>query len=529
MGLFDRFRRQPSVTIVPAKKQEKNIAVAADKNDINLAFADRQITFGGELAGYNYRQILKSKQKNIQKLYELADYYCDADPICRGIVKLVYAPFCMADDFKLIGSNERVKEKYMQYYKRIHLTEKLESIFLSLIKYANCVVYLMEDGNIITLPIHYCRIGNLEVSGQPLVEFNCTQTRMDVQASFSTTKKDWIKDDKMLERLKGYPQEVAKGVIDGSMWVQLNPANTFVIQDTKQDWMRYAIPFIAGCLIALQKKERISNYEDSLIDLAARSFVHVTYGDDNEQVLPTISVLSKIGATFKAAMSGGALAVTNHHCKAVVVQPKTDDVFANEKYASVNNDILSAAGISGIIVNGSTTDGSSFASAQVSTQTVAIRVQRFKDKICEFMNKVNHRVNVAGGRIAHSAQAQIPEFTYPPVDLSGSKNMREAAKYLWEKGLMSHETLMDTFGTDMMQEYERKTTEEKKGIHEVLAPSDKDDCTENESKETSTNRGRPTLDDTQRHSDPEKSATGRMPKASDPQGSNAQDDINAVE
>lgn len=74
--------------------------------------------------------------------------------------------------------------------------------------------------------------------------------------------------------------------------------------------------------------------------------------------------------------------------------------------------------------------------------------------------------------------------------------MREAAKYLWEKGLMSHETLMDTFGTDMMQEYERKTTEEKKGIHEVLAPSDKDDCTENESKETSTNRGRPTLDDT---------------------------------
>lgn len=102
-------------------------------------------------------------------------------------------------------------------------------------------------------------------------------------------------------------------------------------------------------------------------------------------------------------MSGGALAVTNHHCKAVVVQPKTDDVFANEKYASVNNDILSAAGISGIIVNGSTTDGSSFASAQVSTQTVAIRVQRFKDKICEFMNKVNHRVNVAGGRIAHSA------------------------------------------------------------------------------------------------------------------------------
>lgn len=526
MGFFDRFRRQPSPSTV-LTKQKRQIAVAASQNDVSSTYAERQITFSGTLAGYDYRAILKSKQKNIQRLFELADYYCDADPICRGIVKLVYTPICMADDYRLIGSNERVKQKYYEYYKRIHLDEKLESIYISLVKYANCVVYLMEDGNIITLPIHYCRIGNLESNGQPLVEFNCTQTRSDMNTINMSTQKDWIKDEQMKVRLRGYPPEIADGIMNGATYVQLNPDNTFVIQDTKEDWMRYAIPFIAGCLIALEKKERISNYEDSLIDLAARSFVHVTYGDDNEQVLPTVSTLSKIANTFKSAMSGCALAVTNHHCKAVVVQPKTDDVFANEKYASVNNDILSAAGVSGIIVNGSTTDGSSFASAQVSSQTVAIRVQRFKDKICELMNKINRRVNVSGGRLAHSAQSQIPEFTYPPVDLSGSKSLQEACKYLFEQGLMSHETLLDSFGVDMMQEVERKTTEESKGIHEVLAPSDKDDCKEKESSGDGS-VGRPTLDNSERTSDPEKSATGRLPKASDPQGSNAKNDANSV-
>ena len=226
-------------------------------------------------------------------------------------------------------------------------------------------------------------------------------------------------------------------------------------------------------------------------------------------------------------MTGSALAVTNHHCKAVVIQPKTDDVFSNDKYSMVNNEILSAGGISGIIISGRSEDGSSFASAQVSTQTVAIRVRRAKELFCDIMNKINRRVNISGGgRMKHSSEKQIPKFTFPPVDLNGSKQLQEACKYLFEKGLLSHESLMDSFGMDMEEQYEKKSSEEQRGIHEVLAPSDKDNCLE---KDESTNeRGRPTLDDDERQSDPSKSITGRQPKASNPDGSDAQTDGNTV-
>ena len=190
-------------------------------------------------------------------------------------------PFCTVDKYKLVGANERVKQKYLEYYTRIELDKKMISIFDQFFKYANVVIYLMEDGTIITLPIHLCRIGNVEMNGEPIVEFNCKTVRDDLMRQASSVYKEWIDDYELDNRLKGFPPEVATALKKkGTDWVQLNPENTFVMQDVKEDWVRYSIPFISGCLIPLEKKERISNYEDSLIDLAARSFVHVTYGDD---------------------------------------------------------------------------------------------------------------------------------------------------------------------------------------------------------------------------------------------------------
>ena len=54
----------------------------------------------GDLASYDYDNILRDKQRNINSLYELSDYFVDADPIFRGIIKGVYTPFALADDWR---------------------------------------------------------------------------------------------------------------------------------------------------------------------------------------------------------------------------------------------------------------------------------------------------------------------------------------------------------------------------------------------------------------------------------------------
>lgn len=79
-----------------------------------MTYNDRAITYTGDLASYDYDSILRDKQGNINSLFQLADYYVDADPIFRGIINGVYTPFALSGEFRLVGANEQVKAKYTQ-------------------------------------------------------------------------------------------------------------------------------------------------------------------------------------------------------------------------------------------------------------------------------------------------------------------------------------------------------------------------------------------------------------------------------
>ena len=106
----------------------------------------------------------------------------------------------------------------------------------------------------------------------------------------------------------------------------------------------------------------------------------------------------------------------------------------------------------------------------------------------------------------------MPLFTFPPVDLAGSQKFQEVCRQLWEKGVVSTKTMLQTHGYDMEQEEERKKSDpprqnEVKGHMPEASDSGQ------------AKRGRPTMDDTERSSDPAKSKSGAQPKPSNPEGS----------
>lgn len=229
--------------------------------------------------------------------------------------------------------------------------------------------------------------------------------------------------------------------------------------------------------------------------------------------MPDITQLNAVNSLFKKAMTGAALATTNHLCKAEVIQPDLNEMFSDDKYKDVNAEILSAGGISGIIVSGRAEDGSNFASAQVSMQTAAMRIKQARDDFCELMDRVNERLNGKHGSITHSALGNIPQFTFPPVDLAGSQKFQEVCRSLWEKGVVSTRTMLQMHGYDMDQELERKKHEQP-----VESPVGKSD-TQKDTDEPTGKQGRPEMDDTERSSDPAKSMSGKQPKPSNPEGS----------
>ena len=129
------------------------------------------------------------------------------------------------------------------------------------------------------------------------------------------------------------------------------------------------------------------------------------------------------------------------------------------------------------------------------------------------MNKINLRLNGTGRKgITHSRPDNVPLFTFPPVDLAGSQKFQEVCRQLWEKGVVSTKTMLQTHGYDMEQEEERKKSDPPRENAAKESESDSSDSGQ-------AKRGRPTMDDTERSSDPMKSLTGKQPKPSSPESS----------
>ena len=501
----------------PQKKHDVKIAVGAGKENDEVtiqSFTNSNFTFSGELSDFDYVSILRRKQENIQQFYQLADYYTDADPIVHGIVKHVYVPFSTCSDWYLTGSKEKTYALYEEQYKRMRLREKIDAIMLELWKYSNVCCYLYH-GDLITLPIDKWKIGNTMFNGTPIVEYNCEGIINEIQMKGYSIDEKYVKDSDTNYILKGYPEEIQKAVNSHQAYAQLDPNNTFVLQTTKESWQRYAIPFIASIIRALAKKELISSYEDAMLNIGKRSFVHVKYGESSKSsdILPDEAQLSKVRRIFISAMSGTPLAVTNHLASAETIQFDMDDLFQWDKYRGVNNDILSGGGISGVLVTGVSEDGSTFASAQISTQTAEARINAVRDEFCEMMTKINKRLaeEIPG---TYNLK-ETPEFHFKPLSMEGKKALREKCIELWEKGVVSTREMLETNGYSLEVERKAREEEEKDGTNKVLAPRD----IKNQNAVSSNGPGRPKMDDSEKVGDPAATERGKQPKPSNPEGS----------
>lgn len=104
MGLFDRRKRKQAATPASVLPQdtEKEIAVGSTEptEGAFASFTNSNITFSGDLKGYNYDTILRDKQSKINELYQLSDYFVDADPIYKGVIKHVYVPYSICSEWK---------------------------------------------------------------------------------------------------------------------------------------------------------------------------------------------------------------------------------------------------------------------------------------------------------------------------------------------------------------------------------------------------------------------------------------------
>lgn len=519
MGLLESlgFRRsQPPVKIAQAEKPKVVVGATGDDGDTSIqTFNNTNITYQGDLEGFDYTSILRDKQGKILDLYKLSDYFIDADPIYRGIIKHVYVPFSLLPKWKLVGVNDKIRNEYLEYYRKIGFVKKLRSIYLQYYKYGNVFIYVMDDGNIVTLPVNDCTIKSVTLNDEPLVEMNLENLKNSF-TGFGSNDDRYFKEQEFKNKIKGYPTEIAEALVKGKTVAQLNPENLFVLQDVKEDWQRYATPMIASFLPPLGKKALIGRYEDSILNLALRSFVHVKYGDPNskDDILPDVNQLRQVRNVFSRAMSGFPLATTNHLASASIVQADSSFLHEWDKYKEVNDELLSAGGISGIVVTGVSSDGSTFSSAQVSMKAAAARIEQMLCLMADVMTKINERVYFAAtGRKG----GKPPVFQFMPLSMEGRAELQKAGLELWKAGVLSSKSMLENYGYNLEEEFASREKEDKDGVSETMMP--REAGTEAPDESGGETRGRKELPDDERNSDKESANRGRMPKPSSPEGS----------
>lgn len=409
-------------------------------------------------------------------------------------------PYATNSKWYLTG-NQKTINIYEDYYKKIRLREKIDDIMLNYFKYANVFIYIWE-GNIMILPPHKCRIGNVALNGTPTVFFDVESIARQIKQKTYTYLENKQVDDEDIDTVyEGYPPEIAEAVKKSAQYAQLSTENCFVLQGPKEGWTRYSIPWIAAALPALAKKELISSWQTNLLNLSQRSFVHVKYGDNDINPTPDIGQLRTVRSIFSSAMSGNPLAVTNQMAQAEVVTTDISNLYQWPLYRRVNADVMSAGGISGILATGESEDGSTFASAQVSIQTASSRIEAARREVEDFMNKLNVRLVEDISAFHTNNLKNIPEFHFAPFDISGQKSMRQTCMSLWENGLISTRTLMEMNGFSVDKERNQREEQAGDGTDEILIP--RDAMNNNDGGDVQGQVGRPKMSDEERNSDPE--------------------------
>lgn len=426
------------------------------------SYLNKNITYRGEIANMDYMAILQDKQGHIKELYALSDYFCDADAIYGGIIKNVYAPFSVCSGWKLDGGSEAAKKRFLDVYRRIDFDTLMSNAFYEYHKYAQVYWYVLPDGKIIDLPQSEIVISDVVVNGEPVLEWDLssyrTQTATGIRAKpiyIDTTKNEY----------KGFPDEVAEGLNHGESIVQLNPANTFVWQGVKENWAKYAVPLAASCLEDFANKALIRGYEQKLLNLGMRSFLQVQVGDKDVVPIVDKTMITQVEKTYKSVINGNSLAVVPWVVDSKYVIADLKEIFQVNNYANVNSNILSAGGISAMVVSGTSEGSSSYAEAKISVETAAKRIVTSQNKFSAMMRKINQRLS----EIFHIG-GKIPQFVFNPIDLMNSAAFRDAAFKLWTQGVISTTTLQEVSQYDPQQELERRKRESQMDYAAIFAP-----------------------------------------------------------
>ena len=258
-----------------------------------------------------------------------------------------------------------------------------------------------------------------------------------------------ITDVNLPEVLKGKLQPIQNKGTPYSAELKLDKNRLSVIHDvTKADYEDWATPQIYPACKEINFKRMLRVGEISAMESLKHMITLIKLGNTKEGFVPTTEQKERVAA----ALAGGSQThylIWDDLIDGQVLQPNIGNIFDPKKYEQVDKDIYASLGVSESVFSGS----SSYANSFMSIKLLLEKLETIREKLEEWL-----RIEVK--KIADSLNfRRLPIIQWGLMNLRDENTERKLWLDLYDRGIVSDQSILERFGTDFDIETERQKLE----------------------------------------------------------------------
>lgn len=231
--------------------------------------------------------------------------------------------------------------------------------------------------------------------------------------------------------------------------LELDPERLAIIQDvTKADYEQWATPQIYPAHKEVEFKRMLRQGEISAMESLKHMITLVKLGDVKDGYIPTEEQIERVAA----ALAGGS---QTHHLiwdnliEGQVLQPNLGNIFDPKKYQEIDKDIYAALGISESVMTGQ----GSYANSFLSIKLLLEKLETIRELVEDWL-----RVEIKKIADAMSFK-RLPQISWGLMNLRDENTERKLWIDLYDRGIVSDQSLLERFGTDFDIELARQELE----------------------------------------------------------------------
>jgi len=351
-----------------------------------------------------------------------------------------------AQGLEIECEDREVKEWFEQWMEDVNLAGLMSPIFLDYYRVAN--VYITREFDEEGIPVAYSLLDPIQtevlgplVFGQEEIALNLSRELVDMVSNPT------LQSASHLERI---PAEMIEKIRPGSNRYIIPPEKVSRITRKKQPYERYATTLLNKVFWPALYKQKTRLMDLSVVEGTMNQILKITIG--NDEYPATQEDLVRVSELFQTPQKS-FIVVYNHTLQMEFVTPKGLENLDAKKYDPLNQEILAGLGIPRVLIDG-TSGFTSSAAGWLSTLGVMEKLEAARSDVLRWLRQEFRQVAQAKGFKA------VPTPKFRKLNLRSDQTFKNVLLALYDRGLLSQESILDQANFSYDIELERKKEEQ---------------------------------------------------------------------